>query len=43
MRICSQVSRPRKDANVATKGTTPVVAMPAATETMFCSEMPNEM
>ena len=43
MRICSQQSRPRKEAKVATNGVSPQVAMPAATETMFCSEMPNWM
>ena len=44
--ICAgtaQVSRPRNEAKVATKGIMPVVASPAAAETMFCSEMPKPM
>ncbi len=41
MRICSQHSRPRNEAKVATNGMAPVVARPAAADTMFCSEMPN--
>ena len=32
-----------KDAKVATNGTTPQLAIPAAALTMFCSEMPKEM
>ncbi|KAG1372279.1 hypothetical protein G6F60_015610 [Rhizopus arrhizus] len=41
MRICSQHSSPRNEAKVATNVIMPVVARPAAADTMFCSEMPN--
>ncbi|MDT4862070.1 hypothetical protein FQZ97_967050 [compost metagenome] len=41
MRICSQHSSGRKEAKVAMKGFMPTAAMPAAQDTMFCSEMPN--
>ncbi len=41
VRICSAHKRARNEAKVATYGSSPVVAMPAAAVTMFCSEMPN--